>query len=139
MEWLKQWQLPITSAYKEQTIRPGLLPLLVPHLQTFALALPLSTCRSIGNDIAWSNSLEQGLIKPQPHTSVAFNLLFSPLRLRAGEDERKAMLTFLCINEENLHGSQLCIKFVLLQDQIALKQKINNDLMHSPFNPAVTL
>lgn len=37
----------------------------------------------------WSNSLEQRLIKPQPHTWVASSLLFSPQRPRGWEEERE--------------------------------------------------
>lgn len=39
--------------------------------------------------------MEQRLIKPQPHTSLVFNLLFSPQRPRVGEEEREEIDFFL--------------------------------------------
>lgn len=38
--------------------------------------------------------MDQRLIKPQAHTSLVFNLLFSPQRPRAAEEEREGIATF---------------------------------------------
>lgn len=100
MEWLRQWQLPITSAYQEQTIRPRPVTTASPTSPDLCTGpIPLSACRSIDNDIVSSNSLEQRLIKPQPHTSLAFSLLFSPQRPRAGEKKKRKNSYFFCITE----------------------------------------
>lgn len=108
---MRQWQLPITSAYQEQTIRWRPVTTVSPTSTDLCTGpIPLSACRSIDNDIVRSNSLEQRLIKPHPHIPcIQLIILTTKARNRRRKGER---ILFPASLRDMISDFQIFIKYV---------------------------